>query len=162
MESLTGHWVPGNREGDGFCTLPDCWGTSAAHKGTVECLLLSCPSLSMTREALTEYSLTFLQAYPLLLPLVLECLALDPVQFWLDCSTMPGVISSVQEGNEENVLFVLLKLTRNYCHDLHKARHSLLQCEYYYILPSSDPVIYFYLVNICMIIWVPHMSIFIT
>ena len=59
----------------------------------------------MTREALTEYSLTFLQAYPLLLPLVLEYLALDPVQFWLDCSTMPGVISAVQEGNEENVIY---------------------------------------------------------
>ena len=38
VESLTGHWVPGNREG--LCTLPDCWGTSAAHKGSVECLLL--------------------------------------------------------------------------------------------------------------------------
>ena len=83
----------------------------------------------MTREALTEYSLTFLQAYPLLLPLVLECLALDPVQFWLDCSTMPEVISAVQADNEENVLFVILKLTRNYCHGIHKARLSLLQRE---------------------------------
>ena len=127
VESLTGHWVPGNREG--LCTLPDCWGTSAAHKGTVECLLLSCPSLSTTREALTEYSLTFLQTYPLLLPLALECLALDSVQFWLDCSTMPAVISAVQAGDDENVLFVLLNLTRNYCHSLHKARLSLLQCE---------------------------------
>ena len=85
----------------------------------------------MTRGALTEYSLTFLQAYPLLLPLALECLALDPVQFWLDCSTMPGVISAVQADNEENELFVLLKLIKNYCHGLHKARLSLLQCEYY-------------------------------
>ena len=52
------------------------------------------------------------------------------VQYWLDCSTMPAVISAVQAGDEENMLFVLLKLTRNYCHGLHKARLFLLQCEY--------------------------------
>ena len=126
-KSLTGHWVPGNREG--LCTLPDCWGTSAAHKGSVECLLLSCPSLSTSREALTEYSLTFLQTYPLLLTLVQTVPGSGPLQFWLDCSTMPAVISAVQAGDEENVLFVLIKITRNYCHGLHKARLSLLQCE---------------------------------
>ena len=124
VESLTCHWTPDNREG--LCSLPSCWGTPDAHKGTVECLLLTCPSLSTTRNALTEYTMAYLSSYPLLLPLVLDCLASDPVQFWLDCSTMPAVIKAVQAAGEEFVLFVLFKLTRNYCNGLHKARLSLL------------------------------------
>ena len=34
VEALSGHWTPGNKEG--LCTLPDCWGTSLSHKGTIE------------------------------------------------------------------------------------------------------------------------------
>ena len=96
VEALSGHWIPWNKEG--LCTLPDCWGTSLSHKGTIEAFLLSCPSLSTSRQAFYDYNETFLQTYPDLLTLVTESLGLDPVQFWLDCSTMPQVVSSVQVG----------------------------------------------------------------
>ena len=65
---------------------------------------MSWPSLSMTREALTEEGLTFIQTCPLLLPLVLACLELDPLQFWLHCTTMLAVISTVQAGDGECVV----------------------------------------------------------
>ena len=68
---------------------------------------------------------SFLEANPSLVNLVRQCLAISAVQFWLDCSTMAPVISAVQlEG--ESVIFSLFKLTRNYCHVLHKTRQDLL------------------------------------
>ena len=125
VEALSGHWVPWNREG--LCTLPECWGTPASHKGTVDTFLLSCPSLSTTRLALVQYNTTFLQvlANSNLTQLVQDCLDTDPVQFWLDCSTMTPVITASQTGGD-GVLFTLFKMTRNYCHGLRKARLELL------------------------------------
>ena len=86
---LTGHWVPWNREG--MCTLPDCWGKTASHKGTVTFFLLSCPSLTFTRISMNLFNASFLLADPHLIQLVKECLVIDPVQFWLACSTMAPV-----------------------------------------------------------------------
>ena len=123
--ALTRHWVPWNREG--LCTLPDCWGGADSHVGTIESFLLPCPSLSTTRLALTIYNQTYLSSNPDLLPLVHECMALDTVQFWLDCSTMPAVIAAVQL-EVEGILSPLLKCTRNYCHSIYKARVELLNC----------------------------------
>ena len=123
LEGLTGHWVPGNKEG--LCTLPDCWRTSAAHKGSVTDFLLSCPSLATTRESLQKFNKNFLQEYPNLSLLVDECLGDDPIQFWLDCSTMAPVIKTVQ-AQGESVLFLLFKMTRNFCHGLFKRRCDLL------------------------------------
>ena len=123
VEALTGHWVPWNREG--LCSLPDCWRTDHSHKGTVECFLMSCPSLASTRAELESLLYSCLNADPGLANLVRQCLAISAVQFWLDCSTMAPVITAVQlEG--ESVLFDLFKLTRNYCHVLHKARQAIL------------------------------------
>ena len=55
VEALSGHWTPWNKEG--LCTLPECWRTPSAHKGTVESLLISCHSLSHTRVAVLEYTM---------------------------------------------------------------------------------------------------------
>ena len=94
----------------------------------MESFLLSCPSLSTIRLALTKNNQAYLNSYPKLIPLVHECMVMDNVQFWLDCSTMPAVIRAVQlEG--EGILSAILKLTRNYCHSLYKARVELLKCE---------------------------------
>ena len=123
VEALSGHWVPWNR--GGLCSLPTCWGSEESHKGTVESLLLSCPSLSTTRANLMQFCWSFLHKFPLLISLVRACLALDPAQFWLDCSTMAPVISAVQDEGE-CVLFPLFKVTRNYCHVLHTARVKML------------------------------------
>ena len=53
MEALSGHWVPWNR--GGLCTLPDCWNTTLAHKGTVESFLITCPSPTSARLGLEEF-----------------------------------------------------------------------------------------------------------
>ena len=124
LESLTGHWEPWNREG--MCSLPDCWKTPAQHKGTVESFLLSCPSLSTIRLDMVDFTNCFLQENPGLAPLVNDCLALDAVQFWLDCSTLPPVIAAAQKSGDA-LLCPLFRLTRNYCHCLHKARMEFLK-----------------------------------
>ena len=67
-------------------------------------------------------------SHSLALPLMYECLSADPVQFWLDCSTMPQVIRAVQEEGR-GILFVFFKISRNYCHGLHKARLALLKSD---------------------------------
>ena len=126
VDALSGHWVPSNREG--MCTLPQCWMTDDAHKGTIESFLLFCPSLSNCRASLTLFKADFLAANPDLLPLVTECVTSNPMQFWLDCSTMPPVISAVQLGGQD-LLHPLFKLTRNYCQSLHKERVRLLDVE---------------------------------
>ena len=123
LEALSGHWTPGNRAG--LCALPECWDTPASHKGTVEAFLLTCPSLSATRLELTIATLRFQHDHPHLEEVVTECMAGNPVQFLLDCSTMPTVIRAVQTFGE-GVLFKLFKLTRNYCYRLHVARTKLL------------------------------------
>ena len=74
---------------------------------------------------LLQFQSDFLSNYPDLLPLVTECLVSDPVQFWLDCSTMSEVIRAVQESGT-SVLNRLFKLTRNYCHTIHNKRVMLL------------------------------------
>jgi hypothetical protein len=105
-----------------------CWRTNESHRGTVEHFLLSCPSLSNTRQALNLFNQNYLQAHPNLEPLVNTCLEIDTVQFWLDCSTMHPVISAVQKEGEV-LLFALFKMTRNYCHGLYKARASQLESD---------------------------------
>ena len=56
---------------------------------------------------------------------VTECMAVNPVQFLLDCSTLHPVIKAVQKLGE-SVLHKLFKLSRNYCHRLHVTRTKLL------------------------------------
>ena len=126
VEALSGHWTPWNR--GGMCSLPDCWNTVQSHKGTVESLLLSCPSLSLTRDDLMQMCWSFMVKAPQLSPVIKSCLTLDPVQFWLDCSCMAPVIRAVQSYGGD-VLYNLFRLTRNFCHVLHKARLSLLSDE---------------------------------
>ena len=123
LEALSGHWTPGNRAG--LCTLPECWAKPSSHKGTVEAFLLTCPSLSATRMELTIANLRFLHDHPHLQEVVTQCMAANPVQFLLDCSTMPTVIKAVQDIGE-SVMQTLFKLTRNYCHRLHVTRRKLI------------------------------------
>ena len=124
LEALSGHWTPGNR--GGLCTLPDCWGTPACYKGSVESFLLTCPSLADTRIELAISNLRFLHDHPDLEDLVRQCLVTDEVQFWLDCSTMPAVILAVQQSEGFKVLEPLFKMTRNYCHRLHVTRMKII------------------------------------
>ena len=84
---------------------------------------MTCPSLSATptRVELTIANFRFLHDGPRLT----ECMAVNPVQFLLDCSTMHTVIKAVQKLGE-SVLHKLFKLTQNYCHRLHVTRTKLI------------------------------------
>ena len=104
-------------------------GISPPHKGSIESFVLSCPSLAPARQKLADFKANFLNQYPDIVPLVQECVEADPVQFWIDCSTMSAMISAVQRWGE-GVLFCVLKLTRNYCHSLHLARMKLRENSY--------------------------------
>ena len=86
---------------------------------------MTCPSLTTTRLELTISTQRFLSDKPQLEEIVRQCLELSAVQFWLDCSTMPAVISAVQSVGE-SVFVALFKITRNYCHRLHVARKRLI------------------------------------
>jgi hypothetical protein len=123
VEALSGHWTPWNKEG--LCTLPECWGTEHAHAGTVESLLTSCYSLSLTRVAVMKHTMQAIMGDNVLETLVQQCLRYDTVQFWLDCTTMVMVISAVQQHGQ-GLLSTLLRLTRNYCFMIHKARNDML------------------------------------
>ena len=74
---------------------------------------------------MTISNLRFLHDNPHLEELVRQCLVINPVQFWLDCSTMHPVISAVQKQGDK-ILQLLFKLSRNYCHRLHMARMEML------------------------------------
>jgi hypothetical protein len=126
VEALSCHWTPWNR--NGLCSLPDCWGTDSSHQGTVEAFLLSCPSLGAARTALEQYTVNQIEENGVVQAVVHQCLEDDSVQFWLDCSTMPSVISAVQQHGE-GLLAALFKLSRNYCHGFHEARRILLENE---------------------------------
>ena len=86
---------------------------------------MTCPSLAATRVELTIANHMFLHDHPNLEEVVTECMAVNPVQFLLDCSTMHTVIKAVQKLGDR-VLHELFKLTRNYCHRLHVTRTKLI------------------------------------
>ena len=80
-------------------------------------------SLSNTRVAVI--TMQAIMGDSVLETLVQQCLRYDTVQFWLDCTTMALVISAVQQHGQ-GLLSTLLRLTRNYCFVLHKARNDML------------------------------------
>ena len=121
LESLKRHWTPWNKEG--FCTLPECWRTSVSHQGTIEAFLLSCPFLTLTRQFLVTYIQSVITTNSHLAEVISECLKLNEVQFWLDCSVMAPVISSVQIDSD--ILIRLFEITRNYCFGLYRSRRKL-------------------------------------
>ena len=76
---------------------------------------MTCPSLSATptRVELTIANFRFLHDRPRLT----ECMAVNPVQFLLDYSTM---------HTWRKCFVKLFKLTRNYCHRLHVSRTKVI------------------------------------
>jgi hypothetical protein len=75
------------------------------------------------------FNLKYLETNPNLEPIENDCLEISAVQFGLDCSTMPPVVTAFQQGGE-SILFDIFKMTRNYCHGLYKARKAKLESEY--------------------------------
>ena len=123
VEALLKYW---NRDFEsGNCSLPLCQDVASCHPGTLEEMLLSCPSLSSAREDFESFENSFFTEYPGLYFLINECLATNPVQFWLDASVLPGIIDAVQ-CHGEVILSQVFKFTHHYCFKLHSLRLKLL------------------------------------
>ena len=114
--SLTKHWSSSNSEG--YCASATCYKQSE----TIEHILVQCEAYSDCRRRL--FSLWLSTPNKVVLKLVSEALSSDTeylVQFILDCSVLPHVISATQSHGPE-VLHILFHLTRSWCFSIHRQR----------------------------------------
>ena len=123
-------WSKSNPEG--YCQLCQATGHELAI-GSLEHLLLKCPVLSENRsQSISHWSLNMVDK-PDLLPLVTNhTLPTDVqgellhLQFLLDPSVCPKVISAVQEVGV-GILSHLHYMTRTWCHSQHLKRKRILK-----------------------------------
>ena len=88
-------------------------------------MLNVCPSLAPARLKFFIFAKSYLKIHPEISDLVETCLMESPIQFWLDASVIPSVISASQiYGNQ--IMCKIFKLTRHYCYLLHSLRQKLL------------------------------------
>ena len=118
-DKLCRHWTH-NRSG--LCTLQGCNGESL---GSLEHLVLSCPALQPSRQTCIDFLLSVAHEHPIMKTWIMDTLcSIDTtlvMQFLLDCSTLPRVISLV-ETHGTHVLSILFRATRNWCYSLHRKR----------------------------------------
>ena len=110
----------------GYCLAPSCAGLAVSED--IEHILSSCSSLSPVRERLINFTIEYSKTVPVLSQMILGLTNPNSplfIQFMLDCSAIPVVISSVQSLGDE-VLHHLFKISRTWCYSLHRARLRLL------------------------------------
>ena len=118
-DRLVRHFYP---DSDGNCSI-----CPENVPGTIEHILTQCPSLSETREKLYEKLNTYNiseNAKSLISTAIHSTNANDTVQFLLDCSTTPEVISETQQIGPV-ILEELFRYTRAWCYNIHKSRLKL-------------------------------------
>ena len=124
-EDLSKHWTD-NR---GLCSLPTCSGL-----GSIEHLLVSCPALQSVRNRMMTLAYKVAARSNIIYPIVTWVLShpyrVVLVQFLLDCSTIPLVISSSQTYGTD-IMSELFYITRNWCYGLHRKRMELLNLPEY-------------------------------
>ena len=123
-DRLQRHWTE-NREG--ICLLPAC--ASAKSPGTLEHLLLFCPSLTHTRQRLLNLATRVSSEHPAIALLLHSAINnQEPsflIQLLLDCTTMPSVIRATQDHGivvQDRLLF----LGRTWCYSVHRERMNQL------------------------------------
>ena len=109
----------------GLCSLQSCQSPETRHIGDIESFFLSCKSLIPARSQFGMFMMMYLAEFPHLTGLIDECLNTSPIQFYLDCSTLPCVIEAKQTFGDI-ILCQLFRMTRHYCFLLHKLRMSLI------------------------------------
>ena len=122
-ERLCRFW---SKKPHGFCLLPSC-ADQEIHEDE-EHILLSCGSLSSTRQTLSKFTLNYAKAFPHLSDILLTFTNPahpDFFQFLLDCSALPQVISFEQLHGKES-LHKLFKVTRTWCYSIHRDRLKML------------------------------------
>ena len=124
------HWSKTNQEG--FCQLCLASGHSAT-LGTLEHLLLRCPTLAATRANSSSHWATYMRDKPFLFPIV-QHHTLTPglpgkklhMELLLDPTSCPMVIIAAQVMGA-GVISHLLYMTRTWCHAHHLRRKRLLR-----------------------------------
>ena len=115
---------------NGFCLLLLCNNLQLFED--IEHFIVRCTALTEVRRRLFRYTEEYVREKPVLKQL---CDAyLQPanptlyIQFLLDCSVLPLVISAVQLHGQD-VHFHLFRISRTWCRSLHVARLKLLGCS---------------------------------
>ena len=109
----------------------DCRMCDEAVPGTIEHLLLQCPSLEPTRSKMFK-SVTERHDFSALTKTIIcdvfsSPVLTDKVQLLLDCSCLPVVISSRQFGDQTQS--ELFKFARTWCFSVHAHREKLLKAQ---------------------------------
>ena len=122
-DSLSQHWT----DKDGSCSLITCKGNNVP--GTLDHLLLTCPSLAQCRKNLVKLCNTTCEedditAY--VLRAVREAGdSKTMMQFLLDCTALPCV-SMLTQTYGTQILTPLFYLSRTWCYNIHRSRYRLL------------------------------------
>ena len=114
-EKLASHWTSNKM---GYCQSPSC----SSVVETVKHILIHCEAYFNCKQHL--YSLWLATPNEAVLSLVKEALSSDSdylLQFILDCSVLPAVISATQQHGFA-ILQELFYLTRTWCFSVHKQR----------------------------------------
>ena len=118
------HWTNNKT---GYCLLPGC----ASHHipGTLEHLLLFCPSINLKRLTLLNLGRLISQEHPALSAILTEFLSSDNtsdrMQLLLDCTAIPQVIRANQTYGP-HILDHLLYFGRTWCYNVHRERVTQL------------------------------------
>ena len=124
-DMLQRHWTPNK---SGSCLLPACSGNGIP--GTLEHLLLDCPSLANKRQALYELAQSICNEH-VAIHNVIAHTVLEPkspintMQLLLDCTVIPEVIRYSQIFGPM-ITSRLLYLGRTWCYSIHRERMNLL------------------------------------
>ena len=117
-ESLCSHWSSNK---GGFCLSPTC----SNQIETIDHILVHCQAYSTTRDKLTRLWLS--SPNPKVQELASQALASPPaylIQFILDCSVIPLVITATQHDGTD-ILDSLFHLTRTWCFAIHRERMKI-------------------------------------
>ena len=118
------HWTNNKT---GYCLLPGC--TSHHIPGTLEHLLLFCPSLNLKRLTLLNLGRLISQEHPALSAILTEFLSSDNtsdrMQLLLDCTVIPQVVRANQTYGP-HILDRLLYFGRTWCYNVHRERVTQL------------------------------------
>ena len=118
-ECLSRHWQDNPQ---GYCLVPGC----SDNVETVQHILLECEAYNQNRDRLSKLWLS--NKNPIIKNIISETLSSSreyQVQFILDCSVLPAVISASQQYGS-CILDTLFYLTRTWCYSIHRSRMKLL------------------------------------
>ena len=122
-EKLCRYWSTNT---NGYCLLPQCLALKLIEDE--EHILLSCQSLAATRARLSEFTISYAKAHPIVAELLVTFTnPYNPLysQFLVDCLVIPQVILHAQK-HRNITLQHLFKVTRTWCYALHRDRLKLL------------------------------------